>query len=219
MTSAKSVRSAKYILGYYCYLLIVWGFYRILVFQFPVSLEILVIKPIIWLIPLFFILKREHISLKEIGITDKKLFFSIYIALILGIIFAFEGILINFIKYGARFNFNSFIGQQTFMMSLFLSFVTAITEELAFRGYIFSQSLKFLRNEWHANLLVSASWTLIHFPIAALDWRLSLPNLILYLFLVFIFSIGACYLFARTKNIASTIFLHLFWQWPIILYR
>ena len=80
MTSAKRIRSAKYILGYYSYLLIVWGFYRILVFQFPVSLEILIIKPIIWLIPLFFILKREHISLKEIGITDKKLYAKLLIA-------------------------------------------------------------------------------------------------------------------------------------------
>lgn len=212
-------QSFKLIISYYTYLFVVWGFYRLLIFQFPAAIEIILIKPLIWLIPLYFILKREHISLRQIGITNQKFFFSIYLALILGVIFTFEGVVINFIKHGARFNFNSVIGPEPFIIALGLSFVTAFTEELAFRGYLFTQTLKFLKNEFAANLLTSFAWSFIHLPIALLDWKLGIGNLLLYLALIFSFAIGSSFIFARTKNITSSIFLHVLWQWPIILYR
>jgi len=40
-----------------------------------------------------------------------------------------------------------------------------------------------------------------------------------YLFLVFVFGLGASFVFSRTGNLASSILLHVFWSWPIILFR
>ena len=80
------------------YLLIVWGFYRFL-FKLPEELEELVIKPILWLGPVFYFLKKELKGLPSIGITSKNLFPAIYYALFLGVIFAIEGVLINIVKH------------------------------------------------------------------------------------------------------------------------
>lgn len=208
----------KHTIALYTYLLIVWGFYRLLLFQFPEVLDILVIKPVIWLIPTFYLVKKEKLHLKSLGITTKNLLPSLYLVLILGTIFAFEGFLINYLKHG-NINFAANLGQTAFSLSFLLSFATAFSEEVTFRGYLFNRVWQSLENEWLSNLITSIGWTFIHFPIALFDWKLAGPELATYLFLVFFFSVGSSFVFARTKNIFSSVLLHVLWQWPIILFR
>jgi hypothetical protein len=85
------------------YLLIVWGFYRFL-FQLPEAVEELFIKPVIWLLPVFFLLKKERKGLDSLGITSKNLFPAVYYALGLGAFFVVEALIINLIKYKGQFN-------------------------------------------------------------------------------------------------------------------
>jgi len=40
-----------------------------------------------------------------------------------------------------------------------------------------------------------------------------------YLFFVFVFGFGSAFVFGRSRNLASSILLHVFWSWPIILFR
>ena len=70
----------KHLTIYSAYLITVWCFYRFL-FKFPDEVEELVIKPIIWLLPVFYIVGREKTKLDSLGITFKNLFPSIYLAL------------------------------------------------------------------------------------------------------------------------------------------
>jgi len=58
------------------YLLIVWGFYRFL-FKLPEEIEELIIKPLVWLLPVFYLLRKEKVGLSSIGVTTKRLFPSI----------------------------------------------------------------------------------------------------------------------------------------------
>src|SRR4030042_4115510 len=115
----------------FTFLLIVWGFYR-LIFQLPTWLEELVIKPAVWLIPVYFLVKREKANYQSIGITLKNLFPAVYLSLILGSVFAIEGVIVNFIKYGSL-NFKANLGTEGMLLSLGLSLGTAISEEIAFR--------------------------------------------------------------------------------------
>ncbi len=199
------------------YLLIVWGFYRFL-FKFPEEIEELVIKPIIWLVPVFYLLKQEKLGLKSVGITGKNLFPAIYLALALGVVFAIEGVFINFLKYEG-FNFGANIGQMAILASLGLSLATAISEEIAFRGYLFNRVWHALGSEWSANLITSLVWGLIHIPIAIFWWKLNIAGIVGYMLLTTVFGIGSAFVYARTKNITSSILLHLMWEWPIILFR
>lgn len=199
------------------YLLIIWGFYRFL-FKFPEEVEELVIKPVFWLLPVFYLVRKERASLESIGITLKNLFPAVYFALGLGAFFVIEAIIINFVKYGGL-NFNANIGEKVLLISFGLSFATAISEEISFRGYLFSRVWHALGSEWLANIITSLVWALIHVPITVFVWKLSLSAALTYLFLTTLFGIGSAFVFARTRNVFSSIFLHVLWEWPIVLFR
>lgn len=200
------------------YLLIVWGFYRFL-FQLPEQIEELFIKPVVWILPVLYLVKAERQTLESIGITTKGLFPAVYYALGLGAFFVMEALVINFVKYGGQFNLGANIGNLPLLPALGLSFATAISEELAFRGYIFTRVFNFIKNEIYANLLTSVFWAMIHVPITVFVWKLDFTAAVTYLVLTAIFGIGSAFVFARTKNIVSPILLHVLWQWPIILFR
>lgn len=212
------MKSFKYAVGLAVYLLIVWGFYRFL-FQLPESIEELFIKPVVWLVPVFYLVKKEHQGLESLGITIKNLFPAVYYALGLGVFFVMEALIVNFLKYGGQFNLGANIGNLPLLPALGLSFATAISEEIAFRGYIFTRVWKFINNEVYANILTSLFWALIHVPITIFVWKLDFTAALIYLFLTTLFGIGSAFVYARTKNILSPILLHVLWQWPIILFR
>lgn len=207
----------KNVTVYSTYLILVWAFYRFL-FQFPDEVEELIIKPIVWLIPLFYFVKKEGFSFASLGFTFKNLFPSIYLSIGLGAVFVTEGLITNYLKYKG-FNFGANIGNLPLMTSLGLSFATAFSEESAFRGYLFTRLLFVTRNELTANLITTTLWTGIHIPIAFFIWKLSFTAGITYLMLTAIFGMGSAFIFSRTKNIWGSIFLHVLWAWPIILFR
>jgi len=199
------------------FLLVVWGFYR-LIFRLPEEVEELFIKPVVWLLPVFYFLRKEGKGISSLGFTLKNLFPAVYFSLGLGFIFIFESLLINYLKYGS-FNFAANIGDKPFFTALFLSFATAFSEEVTFRGYLFNRVWLALKNEALANISTSLIWALVHVPVVVFVWKFNLSASILYLFLTTIFGIGSAFVFARTKNIVSSILLHVLWEWPLILFR
>jgi membrane protease YdiL (CAAX protease family) len=199
------------------YLLVVWSLYRYF-FRLPEGTEELVIKPALWLVPVIYLVRKEKGKLASLGITFKNFFAALYFALALGVIFAIEGALVNFIQYGGA-NFSANIGDSPFFASLSLSFVTAITEEITFRGYLFGRVWHVMGSEWGANFVTSFFWALIHIPVAIFWWQLSILSTLTLLFLTLLFGMGSAFVFARTKNVASSILLHVLWSWPIVLFR
>jgi membrane protease YdiL (CAAX protease family) len=199
------------------YLLIVWGFYR-LIFTLPEEIEELLIKPLIWLVPVFVLVAREGKNLESVGISLKNLFPSIYFALGLGAIFVMEALVLNYLKYGGL-NFAANIGNKILFAALGISFVTAIAEEITFRGYIFSRVWAATGDEWLANLSTNCVWILIHIPWLLFVQRLTPGPLLVNLVVTGAFGVGSAFVFARTRNILSSIFLHVLWAWPIILFR
>jgi membrane protease YdiL (CAAX protease family) len=207
----------KNVTVYTAYLILVWVFYRFL-FRLPDQIEEIFVKPILWLAPLFWLTNKEGLDLSSLGITFKNLFSTIYLSIGFGTIFVGAGILTNFLKYGT-FHFGANLGSTPFMASLGLSFITAFSEEIAFRGYIFARLLMALKNETLANIVQTLLWTLIHLPVVFFVWGYTLSQGMVYLFITAIFGFGSAFIFARTKNIFGSILLHVLWEWPIILFR
>jgi uncharacterized protein len=202
---------------FFVYILLVWGLYRFLI-KLPEDIEELIIKPIVWLVPLFSILRKEKATLASIGITLQNLFPAIYLSLILGAVFAIEGIFINMLKY-QWIHFAANIGNNAFFYAMVISLATAISEELVFRGYIYTRLEKAFGGHWYPNIMSSFLWALVQVPISILWWKFDPMTTVVYLLLAFIFGIGASFIFARTKNIVAPILLHFLWSWPIILFR
>jgi membrane protease YdiL (CAAX protease family) len=215
MTAKTTV--VKHVTIYSVYLLLVWALYRFL-FQLPEEIEELVVKPLVWLVPIFWLTTKEKLSLSSLGVTFKNLFPSIYLSLGLGAIFVFEAVLTNLLKYG-HLNFGANIGNLPILASFGISFATAISEEVSFRGYIFGRLWFALKDEWAANVVSSLVWTVVHIPIAFFVWRLSVASGLLYLLLTAAFGVGSAFIFGRTRNVTGSILLHVLWEWPIILFR
>jgi hypothetical protein len=199
------------------YILVVWGFYR-LIFRLPEELEELVVKPIIWLLPIVYQTRKEGLGLASIGITLKNIFPSIYFSLGLGAIFVIVAVIANFAKYGGL-NFGAALPDKPLFASLGLSFATAFTEEVTFRGYLFNRLWLAIGSEWWANAVTSTIWVLIHVPILIFVWKFDIASSVSYLLLTGLFGVGSAFIFARTKNVFSSVFLHVLWEWPIILFR
>ena len=212
------MKSFKYAVGFSVYLLIVWGFYRF-IFQLPETIEELFIKPVVWILPVLYLLRKENAGISSLGITFKNMFPAVYYSLGLGAFFVMEALVINLVKYGGKFDLGANIGTLPLLTSLGLSFATAISEELAFRGYVFTRIWSFLKSELQANLITSVFWAMIHVPITFFVWKLDLSATLIYLFLTTLFGIGSAFVYGRTKNILAPILLHVLWQWPIILFR
>lgn len=207
----------KHVTIYSVYLVLFWALYRFL-FKLPDQVEELVVKPIVWILPILWLSMREKLSLSLLGLTFKNLFPSIYLSFGLGAVFVIEAVLTNFLKYG-HLNFAANIGSVPILASLGISFATAFSEELAFRGYIFGRFWFILKDEWAANVISSLIWTIVHVPIAFFIWKLDLVSGGLYLLLTAVFGMGSAFIFGRTKNIFGSVFLHVLWEWPIILFR
>ncbi len=199
------------------YLLLVWGLYRLL-FKLPDEIEETIIKPIIWLVPVLLLLKKEKLGLSSLGITGENLFPAIYFSLGLGAFFVIEAVILNFLKHGGL-SFGANLGANSLLASFGLSFMTAVSEETVFRGYIFNRVWSALNNEWLANFLTSFAWILVHLPIYIFVQKMDPAALFVNLFITFIFGVGSAFVFARTRNVFSSIFLHVLWEWPIILFR
>lgn len=195
-----------------------WFLYRYLFGSLPEDFEEIVVKPLIWLTPVFYLMSLEGKSIKSIGYTTKNLFSSIYFILALGAGFALEGLIVNIVKYSG-INFSANIGDASFMVIFGISIITAITEETAFRGYLFTRLWKGTGNELKANLITSILWGIIHIPIVMSFGLTNMFGVFLYLGLIIIFGFGSAFVYARTKNIAASILLHLLWEWPILLFR
>jgi membrane protease YdiL (CAAX protease family) len=207
----------KHVTLYATYLVVFWAFYRFLI-RLPDNVEELVVKPLFWLLPIFYILKKEGSAITSLGITFKNLFSSVYLSLGLGMLFVMEALLTNYLKYGG-FNFGANIGTTFLIPSLALSFATAFSEEVAFRGYIFNRLFAVSKSEIGANLVQTAIWTAIHIPIAFFILKMGIGQGTVYLFLTALFGIGSAFIFGKTKNVFGSILLHVLWEWPIILFR
>lgn len=199
----------------YLFIFIVWGLYR-LIFRLPENVEEIILKPLIWLVPTFYIVfKIEKRGMDSLGYTSKKFTKAIGRGIAFSTIFFIIGLCLNYLKYG-RFSFDNLPAKEVFWPALFLSFITSISEETVFRGYIFNRLNEILKNSWVANLISSVGFCLVHLPIAVFVYKYSLPQGVIFLILIFLSSIGSGAMFSWTGSIWSSILIHVFWTWPVI---
>ncbi len=212
--------SLKHALALFSFIFVIWCLYRYLPQILPLWAEELILKPLLWLGPAFLLVKKiERQGFSSLGFTTKKLFPSLYWGIGLGLVFALEGLLTNIVKYRGLSLVSLDYSSMSFLALLFISAVTAFSEETVFRGYLFNRLWQIWGQEWLANIVSSFLFVLIHLPIGLFVLGYRPLVMLAYLFFVFIFAFGSAFVFGRTKNIISSILLHIFWSWPIVLFR
>ena len=212
--------SLKHVFFLFSLIFVLWALYRYFPEILPSWAETLIIKPLVWLGPTFWLVRSiEKEKLSSLGFTTKNLTRALYWGIGLGMVFAVEGFLTNLLKYRGLSLVSLDYGSLGFLTSLGLSFVTALSEETVFRGYIFTRLKRLWKKEWLANLVSAFLFALIYLPVSVFVLGYRPTVMLAYLFFIFIYGFASAFAFARTKNIVSSILLHVFWSWPIILFR
>jgi len=212
--------SSKHVFFLFSLIFVLWAIYRYFPEILPTWAEELILKPLVWLVPTLWIVKEvEGEKLSSLGFTKKNLSRSLLWGIGLGIVFALEGLLTNIFKYRGLHLISLDYTALTFLGALALSFVTAISEETVFRGYIFTRLWRIWKSEWLANIVSAFLFTLIYLPVGIFVLSYRPMVMLAYLLFVFIYGFASAFVFARTENLVSSILLHVFWSWPIILFR
>lgn len=214
----ESFAKAKRAFGLFGFLLVVWGFYR-LVFRLPEEIEELILKPLVWLGSVAWMLKREKQTWSSAGWRMDGIFKSLYLGLGLGMVFAVEGVVVNIVKYGGLKLVGLELGSTQFLIALVVSVATAISEETVFRGYILSRLSEASKNKWFAVGVSSVMFALIHLPIWVFVLGYTWYEITLQLLVLGIFAVGNGVLAITTGSIVGPVVTHVVWGWAVALFR
>ena len=200
----------------YLIIFVFWGLYR-LIFRLPDDIEEIILKPVIWLGPTFWIVFQiEKKSLASLGYSAKHFGQDVLRGLAFGVLFIIVGLSLNYLRFG-RFYTSNLPFKEIFLPSLLLAFITAISEETVFRGYIMNRLQGILKSWGAANIISSFGFSLVHLPISIFVYHYNLPQIFIFLVLIFLSSLGSGVAFSWTKTIWASILVHVFWTWPVIL--
>lgn len=205
------------VVGFYVYLLIVWGFYRLLS-PLPVWIEEAFIKGIVFGLPIFWmVFRREKRDFSSLGIGMTNFYKSVALGLGLGILFLIFGQISNFLRFGDLLTFTQIQPSSGELGSfLFLAFMTAWWEELVFAGFILQRLAETLKDEWRASLITAFLFSLLYVP--AMISRGTQPSQVaLQLVLLFSLGLGNSILMLRTRNLIAPIMSHALWGVTVYL--
>ena len=211
---AKRIKEAALVYGW---VLVVWGIYRFL-FLLPVWVEELLIKPVVFLGPVAWVLRREKKWWQTIG-WGGDVFKAAYQGIFLGLMYGLLGLWVNYVKYG-RLQLSSYgMGGGEFLVFLGLALATAVSEEVLFRGYLLKRLAEGLGDEEKAVVVSGALFSLIHLPIAVFVWEYGLWEVLVQLFLTLVVGWGNGFLMLKAGNVVASIFSHAFWGVSAFLFR
>jgi len=200
----------------YLIVFIFWGLYR-LIFRLPEEVEEIILKPIVWLGPTFYLVfKVEKKGLSSLGYSFKSLRSSLGKGLIFGILFLGMGLILQVLR-GRSILWGNLLNYQFLLSTFGLALMTALSEETVFRGYILNRLEEVLGKSLVPNIITSIGFALIHLPVSVFVYHLALPQLFSYLLLVFLSSMGSGLIFSWSGGIWGAILVHVFLVWPMIL--
>ena len=200
-------------------LFVVWTMYRYF-FTLPEAVEEFLVTPAIWLGLIFsVVLFIEKKPLFSLGLSGKNFYRNVYIGLGLGTLFALEGVIVNYLKYGKTSFLTPTANTNEFLLLFVMSFATGLTEEIVSRGYFMNRLWEIIRFETAANLVSSLMFTVIHLPIAIFALHYGAFDLVIYLWTIFLLGLADGYVFARTKTVVAPTITHTMWNLSIVLFR
>ncbi|MBI4098102.1 MAG: CPBP family intramembrane metalloprotease [Candidatus Levybacteria bacterium] len=192
--------SLQNIFGAYVAIFLLWFIYRYTT-HFGDLVDELLVKPIIWLLPVFFLMlpKKNLFALLTLqNLTIKKIFLAVMGGLFLSLL----QILPNMLKGYDHFHISA-----NFSVLAIATIGTALSEELLFRGFIFTQLQKYY-SSITSYTITSFLFAAIHIPILLFVNHIYGTSLLIPLYVVFASSIMFCFLYTYTKNLWAPIIAH-----------
>lgn len=223
---AKVVTKTKEVLGpltsvirLWAWILLAWSIYRYFG-NFSELIDEFIAKPLVFVLPVvIYVLKVEKRPLSSLGLTLRNFFPSLYIGIGIGFLFALQGIVANVIKYGdLTINPIQAFKDYGFIL-LLVSAVTAFTEELLGRGFLFSRFYeKSNGNVVYSALYSTVLFVLLHVPILLTSLKFQGVTLILFFATSIALGLANAIVFRYSKSLVAPVLIHLFWNMTVALY-
>jgi len=199
-----------------------WALYRANFFN-PDWIDEFIVKPLIFVLPVLvvnFFVERQGLVGLGLSAPFKNLLIDGYIGVVLGVLFAVEGMFANLIKYGTfsftpllQFHLAGGVG-----LFLLINIATAVSEEILARGYLYNRLFTLSKQQFWAALVSNLLFLILHIPIIFSRLHLSGFSIIMYPATIVILGFTNCYLFTLRKSIVLPILLHTFWNMTVALY-
>lgn len=205
----------------YVYVLLVWGFYRVL-FRLPVAVEELGLKPILFLGLVWWSVRREGLrggeAWRSVGMAWKNLFAALAFGLSLGVFYLFVGRLGQFFRFGEVGSpYGASLPEPVTVVLLALA--TAVSEQVLFMGYLLPRLQHEWKNEWLTTTVVAVMFAVLHLPVLVFYYRLGVAAVFGQFLLSFILAFGNSVLMLRLRNVAAPILSHALWGMAVLLFR
>lgn len=202
----------------WAWILLAWSLYRYFL-HLPEWFDEFVAKPLVFIGPvLWYLQKKEQRTIESIGLTGKNVFNSIYIGLGFGMVFAIEGIAAHALKYGKLDVTPIAAFKEYGFFLLIISAVTAFSEEVLSRGFVFSRIYEKTKNLPYSAFMGSVLFVLLHVPILVTSNHLTGMTLVLFFVTDFVLAFANSMLFATTGSLVAPILVHIFWNMTVALY-
>lgn len=197
------------VLMYYVYLMVAWGMFRLLI-RLPDIVEELWFKPVIWMLPLWWLWSREKTRVNLFKGSAKG---ALVWGMSLGLLYGFVAWLAGWSKYGEIRLDSEVMG---WLDVAGIGLVTAVTEEVVFSGYLLQKIMGFVVSEWMAITLTGLGFALLHLPIAMFVYGYGGGEVLGFLVVIMLMAMGNYWVMMRTRNVIAPILSH--WCWGVAIY-
>jgi membrane protease YdiL (CAAX protease family) len=211
--------STEWIFQFWAWQLLIWALYRYF-FKFPEWVDEFVFKPLVFVLPVvWYVLKREHVSLETIGLTIKQWKKSLFIGFGIGIVFLLEGIVINIARNGSlQMQQLTSVATYSIGFLILLSLATSFSEELLSRGFLFSRLYNQTKRIVYSILMATLLFMAFHVPILVTSLKFQGPTLILFFFTTIVIAVINSVIYLQTKSLVGPILVHFFWNMTVALF-
>lgn len=184
-------RNLRMVMVYFLYLFSAWSVFRYFV-RLPEIVEELWFKPVLFLVPLFFIYMSKGEKPK---LWRGNIFSSLVLGLIAGVIL--RVVFYMTLKQGLNLN----------LEKTMVAVLIATVEQVTFAGLVLVLVRKSVKNSVWASIIVAIMYGLIHIPILWLTQDLWINTILGVFLLNFCISFIANLTFLNTKNISGSILI------------
>lgn len=179
--------------NYFIYLILIWGSFRYFV-RLPEVIEELWFKPVLWLLPLFW----WNMALKEkIVMFGKRWGMSLGGGFLIGVVYLL--LLKNRNIASIQFDINL----------LGVALATAVTEELAFSGFLAGYLEKIRAGKWTNFLIIGLMTAIIRIPILVFIYSATEKEIVGVMLVAIASGMINAWLRVRTGNVAGSIIARL----------
>lgn len=213
------IHTPEWIYQFWAWQLLAWSLYRYFVHA-PEWVDEFIAKPLVFVLPvLWWILRKEHASVLSVGITKKNIGTSFLLGIGIGAVFLAMGMVASMAKYGSIVVHPiQAVSTYGILGLVVLSLVTAGTEELLNRGFLFSRLLTVTKNLWYSSLMSSVLFVLFHVPVLVTSLKFEGGVLLAFFFSTFLLGVVNTLSYAATSSIVAPILIHFFWNVTVALF-